>query len=156
MEVMVYIAILVIMLVIIVQVVISVTRSERDARAARSIETSAVAVLERVTREIRQADSVNLVTSTLGSHPGRLVLTGTDASGNPRTVEFYFSNDRVVLRENGVDSGALTDNTSKVTSLVFNRFATSTVQGIRTALTLESGTSTYYRTETFYSSSLIR
>jgi Tfp pilus assembly protein FimT len=150
-EMLVYIAVLVFMLVIIVAAVFSIARSDRLIRSVRDIENSAVLVMERITREIREADSVSLASSVLDSHPGKLVLQGE--SGN---TEFYFSSGRIFVKENGVELGALTAASVKVTSIKFTRFASSTVEGIRTELTLESGTSTYYRTQTLYSSAVIR
>ena len=60
------------------------------------------------------------------------------------------------MKEKKVDLGALTESDVAVTNLIFQRFATSTTEGIRTQMRLESGTSTHYRTETFYSTSLVR
>lgn len=151
-----YITVLVFMLLIVIEVTLSIARSDRVIKALRNVENSAILALERIGRETRGMESVNVAASTLGVHPGRLVLSGEDAGGNPRTVEFYLSGGRIILRENGVDTGALTGNNAVVTSLVFTRFATSTAEGIRTALTLESGTTTSYRTETFYASTLLR
>ena len=150
-EILVYISILVFMLAIILEVVVSVTRRERIATSTRDIENSAVLVAERITRETRQAQSINLSSSILGVHPGKLVL-----DGESRTLEFHLINGRINLKENGVDAGPLTSSTTKVTNLKFTRSATSTTEAIRTELTLESGTSTYYKTETFYFSSSIR
>ena len=155
-EILVYISILVFMLVIILEVVVSIVSAERIANSTRSIDNSAVLALERITREMRLSDNIKLTSSTLGTHPGVLVLEGEDADGDPRTVEFYLSSGRIFLRENGVSTGALTEEGSEVTSLVFKRFATSTMEGIRTEMAIESGTSTYYRTETFYSSAVKR
>lgn len=155
-EMLVYIAILVFVLAIIIEVVLSVARSERVISSVRSIENSAVLALERISREIRQSDSVNVSSSVLGSHPGILVLNGEDLAGNPRTVEFYLSNSRLNIRENGVDQGSLTQNDARVTDLKFFRFFATSTDGIRTEITIESGTSTHYRSEKFYSATIIR
>ena len=155
-EVMVYIFILVFMLVVVIEVVVSITRASRIISSARAIENSAVLSIERLTREMRLANSVVVASSTLAVHPGRLTLTGEDDEGDPRTVEFYLSGGRILMKENNVDLGALTESDVVVTNLIFQRFATSTTEGIRTQMRLESGTSTHYRTETFYSTSLVR
>lgn len=155
-EMLVYIVILVFMLVIVLEVVVSVVRSDRVIETVRVIENSAIASIERVGREVRQADSINTAASSLGVHPGVLVLSGKDGAGNPRTVEFYLSGGQVMLKENGVNIGALSESSAEVTSLIFRRFAASTIEGIRTEMTIESGTSTHYRVKTFYSSATIR
>ena len=144
-EILVYIVILVFMLAIILEVVISITRSDRVIRSARNIENSAILSMERITREVRQADSITVAelgTLTLGKEGG--------------TTEFYLSNSRIFMKENGIDIGAITSTSTRVTSLKFSRFASSTVELVRTEFALESGTSTHYRTETFYTSVIKR
>jgi type II secretory pathway pseudopilin PulG len=155
-EMLVYIGILVFMLVIILQVVLSVGSSDKIIVSLRNIETSASLALERVSREARTADTIVVASSVFGSHPGRLVLNSVNASGTSRTVEFYLSNGQLILRENGIDSGALTAGDAYVTNLVFKRFASSTVEGVSTELNITSGTSTSFRSETFYTSTLLR
>jgi type II secretory pathway pseudopilin PulG len=150
-EMVVYIAILIFMLGIITEVVLSVTRSERVIQAVRRIENSAVIAVERIGREVRAAESVNVEASTLGVHPGRLVLTYATS-----TTEFYLTNGRLMLRENGVDQDFLTEEQAQVTDLKFHRFYATSTEGIRVEMTIESGTSTHYRVEKFYSSSSIR
>lgn len=150
-EMLVYIAILALMLMVIIQVVVSMVRSEHVIESMRAIENSASLSLERITRETRAADSINTAASTFNTHPGRLTLTSAD-----RTVEFSLVGGRIRLTEDGVVSGYLTGGSTTVSSLIFRRFATSTVEGVRIEMTVESGTSTYYRTQSFYSSALIR
>src|SRR3989344_2406588 len=104
-EMLIYIAILALMLSVIMNIIVSTVRSERVIKVLRNVEDSAILSLERIVRETRQAESVNLVSSDLGSNPGKLVLT--DALGSPR-AEFYLSSGRLFLKENGVDVGALT------------------------------------------------
>ncbi len=155
-EMLIYIAILVLLLAVIMNMVVSVVRSGRIINALRNVENSAVVSLERITRELRQAESINVSLSTLGSNPGRLVLEGTDEAGSPRTVEFYLSLGRLFLKENGVDVGALSQSDAQVSSLIFRRFAGPNAEGIRIEMTLESGTSTHYRSKKFYSSAILR
>lgn len=155
-EMLVYITVLTFMLAIIIEVVVSITRAERVIKTVRNIENGAIVSLERVSREIRAAESVNAASSTLDAHPGALVLSSTDEEGDPRIVRFYLSNGRIYLQEDGVDVGALNSSDTMITSLIFRRFATSSFEGIRIEATIESGTSTHYRIKTFYSSALIR
>ncbi|MDO8589763.1 MAG: type II secretion system protein [bacterium] len=155
-EMLIYISILVLMLAVIMNVIVSMTGAERVIKALRNIENSATVGLERVVRETRQAENINVASSILGSDPGTLVLNGTDALGNPRVVEFYLSSGKLLLKENGVEVGALTQEDAQVSGLIFYLFSASDVEGVRTEMTIESGTSTYYRSEKFYASALLR
>lgn len=155
-EMLIYIAILVLMLSVIMNVIVSTVQSGRIIKALRNVENSAIISLERLVRETRQAESVNLATSVFGSSPGRLVLEGVDAGGGPRTVEFYLSSDRLLFKENGIDLGALTQADARVSNLVFKRFTGPNSEGIRTEITIESGTSTNFRSNNFYFSTVLR
>lgn len=150
-EMVVYVAVLVLMLVIVTGVVVSVSRSQRLLASSRNINDSGIALLERVQREVRGADSIDTDNSILGVNPGKLVLVSATT-----TWEFYLTSGRVRLKKNGADVGALTGASTTVTSLIFSRFSSGEFEGIRTRLTLESGTTTSFRSETFYSSALIR
>jgi prepilin-type N-terminal cleavage/methylation domain-containing protein len=154
-EMIIYISILSFMLAIIVEVVLSVTRSERIIKSARTVENSAVATLERIGREVRGAEGVDVAQSVFNSHPGVLVVEAEDESGT-HEKEFYLSEGKVMMMVDGVESGALTEEDSRVTELKFYRLQDGLGEAIRTELTLESGTSTYYRTVKFYSANSLR
>lgn len=155
-EMIVYITILVFMLGIIMSIVISFARSQRAVKASKEVENSAIISLERISREIRLADGINVSSSTFDLNPGVLVLNSTDEGGSPRTVEFSFSSGGILLRENGLNVGAVSQTDARVTNLVFHIFSNNGVTGIRTEVSIESGTSTYYRSGNFYSSTTLR
>ena len=154
-EMLIYLAILLILLVVIINVVTSVVASEKVVSSVRHIQNAATLSLERIGREVRQAENIDS-SSVIGSHPGRLVLVGHDEDGLARTVEFYWSGGQVYLRENGLEIGPLTQSNANVTTLVFRRFSGTNSSGIRTEMTIESGTSTNYRVEKFYSTTIFR
>ncbi|MDO8728803.1 MAG: prepilin-type N-terminal cleavage/methylation domain-containing protein [bacterium] len=155
-EMLIYIAILVLMLAVIMNVVVSIIRSGRIVKSLKNVENSATVSIERLVRELRQAESINVSLSILNENPGRLLLEGIDDMGTPRTVEFYLFEDRILFKENGIDIGALTQMDAQVSNLTFYRFFGPNSEGIRTEMTIESGTSTHYRSEKFYSSALLR
>lgn len=155
-EIVVYIAILVLMVGVILDITVSVVRSQRAIKASKSIENSAIVSIERISREIRKADSIDTVTSILDSNPGRIVLNGKDPNGNPRVVEFYLDASTIFLKENGIDLGPISQPDARVNSLVFRLFSNSDLMGVRTETAIESGTSTHYRADNFYSSATIR
>lgn len=155
-EMIVYIAILVLMLGVIMDITISIVRYHRIIKASRSIENSAITSFERITREVRKANSVDVLLSTFNSSPGKLTINTTNESGNPKTVEFYLESNKILLKENGVDQGSLSQSDSKVQSLIFRLLSGSNFTGVRAEMVVESGTSTYYRTGKFYTFSNLR
>lgn len=155
-EMIIYISILTFMLAIIVEVVLSVTRSERTIKATRSVENSAVMTLERIGREVRAAQGVVESESVFGAHPGVLTLETTDENGNPQEIRFYLQDGKVILSIGEVVAGPLTEEKATVTSLKFFHPTSGNGEAIRTEIEVESGTSTYYRKEKFYSASALR
>ena len=155
-EMIIYISILVFLLGIIMSITVSIITSQRKVNASRSIENSAMLALERVSRELRAAVSIDIVSSVFDTDPGILVLDSTDEDGNPRTIKFSLSSGAIYLEEDGVIIGPVTQADARVNDLIFRRFTSGVLEGARVELTLESGTSTSYRVNNFYSSSIIR
>ncbi len=155
-ETLIYIAILVFILVVVVTLLFNLLSSQKNIKAAKSIENSASLSLERIIRETRLADSVDTSTSVFGSSNGKLVLNTTDTSGNARTVEFYLSGTSIHLKDNGADQGALTQNDVRVTSLKFTQINGDNSTAVRTEMTLQSGTTTSFRSDNFYTTDILR
>ena len=84
------------------------------------------------------------------------MLEGTDIDGNPRTVEFSLSSGTLMFSENGVELGALSQSDARVSNLIFHLFSGPNSEGIKIEMTIESGTSTHYRSGKFYSSGILR
>ncbi len=150
-----YVVILSFSLVAITETLIVVTRSFGYLRAAENIEREGGLSLERIIREIRDAKSVD-ASSALGSHPGKLVLNSTNASGNTETVEFYVSNGQLYLTENGTVTGALTSDKTSLGSLVFRKITTPRSEGVKVEMTLSSGSGRTLRSEHFYATAVLR
>ncbi|MEK7661874.1 MAG: prepilin-type N-terminal cleavage/methylation domain-containing protein [Patescibacteria group bacterium] len=108
-ELIVYVSVVALLAVISVQSTLSLTRTFSEAKSYGDIRESGTASLERIIKEIRFASSVNLPNTTLNSNPGRLTLNTTDELGNPKTVEFYVSDNSLRLIDGGVDKGAYRD-----------------------------------------------
>jgi len=155
-EMVLYVTILSFMLAIIINMLVIMNKSVRQFHALKSVQTSGELSLERIVREVRNAESYVTASSTLNTSPGNLVLSGVDASSTTRTVEFFVKDNGVHMKENGVDLGSLTASDARVTNLVFRQTATPHSQLIRTEMTVESGTSTYYRSSKFYATAILR
>jgi Tfp pilus assembly protein PilW len=114
----VYIAILSIVVSAITLTAISMLNTFARLRASQDIAETGVVALERITREIRFANTVNIGASTLGSHPGVLVLSSVDESDNPIVLTFSVLNGRIIITKNGASS-PLTRSTVTVSNLEF-------------------------------------
>src|SRR4051812_21674584 len=87
-ETLVYLALLVLILGAVVASITSIARSYRTLKVIKNVETAGVFVMERMTRDIREAQSLDTVNSVFGTSTGKLVLGATDSFGFATTVEF--------------------------------------------------------------------
>src|SRR3989338_3295300 len=150
-EMVVYLAILSLMTVLLVTTLVSLAGSFSAYQATRDVERSARDSLERMVREIRQAEQINLGASTLGTHPGVLSLTyGTT------TVEFSLSGDRLLLRVNGAQVGPLTLEGVAVDNLVFRRSVSGKSEGVSVELSLERTRRQFTAAEDFEAFAVLR
>ena len=70
-----------------------------DFRMTRNLNSTAEVILDRVTREVRQAYDVDQVESSFSAHPGELTLKTIDPSDVDTTVEFYIDSGSVKIKE---------------------------------------------------------
>lgn len=151
-----YTALLVVILVLIVNFIISFGRAYNVLRTTIHINNSATVSFERMIREIRQANDVDTGASTLGVHPGHLVLSTTDTSSNPVTLEFYINGGVLTVKEDGVDVGTLTRTDVTIESLVFRNISNGTSEAVKIEMTLESEVASSTRVKNFYGSAVLR
>lgn len=155
-EMLIYVAILGIMLGVTVQILLSFSGVYSTFVLDRRIHSAAATSLERLVREIRSAESVDVADSTFDTHPGRLTLQIPVAGSGNIERTFAISNGQIALFENGVLQGALTGDRVEVIGLIFKRITNGTLEGIRTELTLQATRREVIRSATFYSFTVLR
>lgn len=158
-ESMIYLAILVFLLVGVVNAVITLTSMYRKVRVVKSVESSAVVLMDRIIRETRNATSIYSAQTSWNISNGSLALNTTDSAGSASIIRFYIatSTARAMLEENGVNLGPLTDSNVRVSSLVFRSYSTTTSSAVKIEMTLESAsTSPLYVSRNFYGTAVLR
>jgi len=103
-----------------------------------------------VSREIRQAISINTISAT------NLKLNTTDSSGNAATITFTLSGTNVELRQNDVLVGNLNSTNLKVTALTFTQITTSNSSAVKIGVTVTSNRYGSLRTANFYDTLVLR
>lgn len=155
-ESLIYIGLLVLIIVAIISMLLIMGRSYNYLKSSRHIQTSAVTVVDRIIREVRNAQSINIGQSTLGASPGILTLNTTTVSGTPQTVQFYVSGGVVRVKQDGVDVGPLTLPDVNLNSLIFRQITTGISQAIKIELALETGVGSSTRSANFYGTAILR
>lgn len=113
--------------------------------------------MERISREIRNASSIDVANSSLGSSPGVLQLNSVDELGNSQTVKFNVSGGELVISYNGVSIGNLLGNNISVSSLIFRRIGTTASgEAVKIELILQDNKSQDLKIENFYNTIVLR
>ncbi|KKR53612.1 MAG: hypothetical protein UT90_C0006G0024 [Parcubacteria group bacterium GW2011_GWA1_40_21] len=155
-EMIIYAAILSILTIVTINSTFSIVRSFAEFRTARDLNSSAASLLERMTREIRAANGIDLIQSALGANPGRLTLLTKDVSGADTTVEFYVENSKLKIREGGAAMGSLVSSSTAVTSFIVRSLSNPNSGAIKTELGLTATRGGVSKSGNFYSTILLR
>lgn len=154
-EMVIYVTLLVVIFLIVVNTILSFTGSYQSLRALRALDHSSVSSMERITRDIRGATSVDTANSTLGTSPGVLTLTQTVGSVST-TTKFYLQGGVVKVDVNGVYSGPLTLTGTSVTNLVFTKLTSSISSAVKVDLTVSATVGTTTKTKIYHSTVILR
>ena len=150
-ETVIYVSIIGFLFFIVTETLTTISRTYRATTVVRGLNSSGIVSLDRISREIRNASSVNQTESILNINPGKLVLIN-----GATTTEFYLDQGVVNVRENGVLKGPITLGSSSTTNLVFKLVMTQKSSAVKIEMTLESGTSTNFRKANFYNTVVLR
>lgn len=155
-EMLVYVAMLAILSVLSIQTTLSMTRAFADLRVSRDLNSSATALFERITRDVRGAYDVDEAQSTLGSNPGRLMLSTKDTAGTNTTVEYYVENGLVKIREGGVAQGAIMTTSTSATSFIVREISNVNTDAIKVEATITATRGDITKTRNFYTTVVLR
>lgn len=138
-EMIIYLSLMVLLLGVIVNTVLVLTTHYRAVRNTREIEDSATAVIDNLSRQIKNADEYIAASSTFQTSPSRIALVDRDyTTGNSTTTEFYVSNGKVMIAENGIELGPLTKESLVVVGFILKPITTSRSTAIKIELSMQS------------------
>lgn len=155
-EMVIYVSFLAVFSVLIINSLVITTRAFADFRLTRDVNNSAITVMERLVRDIRDAYDVEQVESTFSSHPGRLTLNTTDDLGANTTIEFYVDSGRIRVKEGGVDTGYISSQNVTVDLLVFDFVTNINTSAVTIRMQLSASRSSVEKQKTFYSTVILR
>lgn len=149
-ELVIYIGILTALLFIVINMISSISRSSSNFRANDNLANTASLALERISREIRES------TEVAEAREGMLSLIKEDDLGNSTTTSFSLVGDRLSISVNGVETGAISTSRVRVVEANFTLISGSSTDAVRTSIILESGDGRAYKSESFYTTSVLR
>lgn len=142
-EMLVYISLITVIFLLIVNTMLSFTSSYRQLEANRLLEHTAMNVLERLSREIRGADTVSIN----GTNDISLIQT---SGGVSTTTRIYLQGTDVRLDTNGTYFGPLSVTNSQVTSLTFTLSTSTSVSAVKIDMTAQGTSGTVIRSKQFH------
>lgn len=154
-EAIIYVTILSVFFVIIINSMLSFATPYKKILALRLVERSGLDSMERITRDIRSATTVDTANSTLGSSPGVLTLVST-SGGVSTTTKFYVQNNILKVDVNGVYQGPLSSSSSTVNSLIFNTITNSISTAVKVDLIIQATVGTTTEIKSYHSTIILK
>lgn len=154
-EMIIYACILSIISVVTIATVYSFVSSYRSVTALRLAENSAIYAMERMSRDIMYATSVDSPNSTFGSSPGVLTLTST-SNAVSTTTKFYVDTGVLKVDVNGTYSGPLNGRGTQITNLVFYNISSGKSSAVRIDMTIRSTVANVIKDKTYHSTVVLR
>lgn len=161
-EALIYVSMLSVFLTSVIYASSQLIKNYSRAKSIVRIESSAIASMDRMIREIRFASSVDTSNSCLFDPPfsdgcdpelGVLKLNKI-VSGSAHNVRFFISEGRLMLEEDNVLIGPITSDKVSVVSLKFRHSTNDVSEALKIQLTLESNS--YNIIKNFYDTAVLR
>jgi len=150
-EIMVYLAIFTALSILVINSFIVVLSSFNTTNMNRKLLESGIVSMERISREIRQAESVDA-----SSTQTMLVLNSHDDSGTDMIIKFIEEDGRLDLYKNDILQGNLLGQNLSITDLIFNRITTTVSQAVKIKITLQYSGGHNIKIENFYDTVILR
>lgn len=154
-EMIVYITVLSIISLVVMNTIVSFTKSYKILGALRAVEHSAIDSMERMTRDIRSASSIDITNSTFGSNPGVLTIISTSGSFST-TTKFYLQNNVLKMDVNGVYYGPLTLSNATITNLIFTNLNSGISKAVKIDMTIDGSVGGVTKTGTYHSTIILK
>ena len=153
-EILIYLAIFAVVSIVVINSFITVLSSFKRTRSDRDLLESGLTSVERISREIRQAKSIDMTNSTCSGSFCILQLNSTDINGVDKIVKFMVSSGFLKIYENGVDQGSLTSENISISSLIFKNIVTTNSKAVKIEMTIIDSNSD--KTANFYNTIILR
>ncbi len=144
-----YIAFFSVLSVVMINSLLAMTKSFKETGIQAELAQSG-AIMERISREIRQAKDISSISAT------SLELDGFNSSGDPEKKKFSFSEGNVEFFEGGVLVGNLNSPKIVVAGLNFVEISTNKSKAVKAELSIRSLNDTSLRIRDFYDTVVLR
>jgi hypothetical protein len=152
-EIIVYLAIFTAISILVINSFLVILSSFNKTNMNRKLLESGSVTMERISRDIRHAASIDIVNSTMGTDPGILQLNM--ASGGYMKFKKE-TNGELYLYNNSSTGNNLLGQHVSLTNLVFRRIATTESEAVKIEMTLQYSDGNNIKSENFYNTIVLR
>ncbi len=138
-EIIIYFSLLAIISTLVITNIISLFKNYNIVRSNQEIEYNAIAIFDKLTRNVRDAGSINISDSSFSVAQGAVSLSIASTT-NPTastTVKIYLDSNKIKYMQNGVVLGNLSTNAVKVSSFRVYYISASSSEAIKVEMNLE-------------------
>ena len=150
-EILVYLAIFTALSILVINSFITILSSFDITNMNRKLLESGTISMERISREIRQAESVNAITTSTA-----LVLNSHDNLESDMVIKFINEDGKLNFYKNDNLEGNLLGQNISVTNLIFSRITTAKSEAVRIIMTLQYSGENNIKSENFYDTIILR
>jgi len=144
-----YISLFALLSLLVINALLSMTSAFKET-AIQSEILNNTGILERISREIRQAESINSISAT------SLSLNTKDTLGNAQVITIALSGANVTLTDDGVLVGNLNTPQIQASSLSFTEITTTSGKAVKVFITISSLQDSNNRSYDFYNTVVLR
>ena len=155
-EMLIYLSILGAIFTLFTNSLLAISRSYAVLKKLTALDSGAIASMERITREIREATSVDLTQSTLGSNPGVLVLNQVDSFGSTSKLKFSLTNQVLHIARDSTDQGVLLPSSITAPLLIFYSLDSGISKAVKIEMQLRDSEGGATRNQSYYSTVILR
>lgn len=139
-EIIIYFGLLAVISTLVIGNIITLFKNYNIARSNQEIEYNAINIIDKLTRDARDAKSINITDSSFSVAQGAVSLhiassTNDNASN---TIKFYLNNNKVKYMKDGVDFGNISTNAVNVSNFKIYYIPASSTEAIKVELTLDT------------------
>ncbi len=153
-----YVSLFAVMTLLVINSMLTMTKAFRETSVNVELTQSST-ILERISREVRNASVVTVTSVT----PGNITINTTDETGTAKTMQFLLSGMNVQLWENSTATGGvntfignLNSPSIRATTLTFNKITTTEGEALKILLTVNSIKDSQGKSVDFYNTVALR
>lgn len=139
-EIIAYFSILAIVSTLVITSIINLFKNYNIVKINQEIEYNAISILDKLTRDVRDANKINIQNSSFSVAQGSLSLDISSSTNSLITnnVKFYLENNKIKYMQDGVYFGNLSTNSVAVSSFKIFYINASSSEAIKVELDLSA------------------